>query len=121
MRIFCQQTILMKYHALFVIFEKAAKFELRVNPLHAERPNLWNSVFLSAIELGLILMQLCLDWKMSNFVTSHPVTYCSNLISFIMNWQGASVSDELTQKLLFLYQSLICSSTHQMNRYVPIY
>ena len=28
MRIVCQQTILMKYHALFVIFDKAAKFEL---------------------------------------------------------------------------------------------
>ena len=27
MRIDCKQTILMKYHALFVIFEKAAKFE----------------------------------------------------------------------------------------------
>ena len=27
MRIVCQQMILMKYHALFVIFEKAAKFE----------------------------------------------------------------------------------------------
>ena len=27
MRIVCQQTILMKYHTLFVIFEKAAKFE----------------------------------------------------------------------------------------------
>ena len=26
MRIVCQQTILIKYHALFVIFEKAAKF-----------------------------------------------------------------------------------------------
>ena len=26
MRIVCQQTILMKYHALFVIFEKAGKF-----------------------------------------------------------------------------------------------
>ena len=26
MRIVCQQTILMKYHALFIIFEKAAKF-----------------------------------------------------------------------------------------------
>ena len=26
MKIFCQQTILMKYHALFVIFEKVAKF-----------------------------------------------------------------------------------------------
>ena len=26
MRIVCQQTIFMKYHALFVIFEKAAKF-----------------------------------------------------------------------------------------------
>ena len=26
MRIVCQQTILMKYHALLVIFEKAAKF-----------------------------------------------------------------------------------------------
>ena len=26
MRIVCQQLILMKYHALFVIFEKAAKF-----------------------------------------------------------------------------------------------
>ena len=30
MRIDCQQTILMKYHALFVIFEKAAKFEIVV-------------------------------------------------------------------------------------------
>ena len=30
MRIACQQTILMKYHALFVIFEKAAKFEIVV-------------------------------------------------------------------------------------------
>ena len=29
-RIVCQQTILMKYHALFVIFEKAAKFEIVV-------------------------------------------------------------------------------------------
>ena len=28
MRIFCQQTILTKYHALFVIFEKAEKFEI---------------------------------------------------------------------------------------------
>ena len=28
MRIVCQQTIHMKYHALFVIFEKAAKFEI---------------------------------------------------------------------------------------------
>ena len=28
MRIVCQQTILMKYYALFVIFEKAAKFEM---------------------------------------------------------------------------------------------
>ena len=27
MRIVCQQTILMKYHALLVIFEKASKFE----------------------------------------------------------------------------------------------
>ena len=26
MRIVCQQTILMNYHALFVIFEKAANF-----------------------------------------------------------------------------------------------
>ena len=30
MRIVCQQTILMKYHALFVVFEKAAKFEIVV-------------------------------------------------------------------------------------------
>ena len=30
MRIVCQQTILMKYYALFVIFEKAAKFEIVV-------------------------------------------------------------------------------------------
>ena len=30
MRIVCQQTILMKYHALFVIFEKAATFEIVV-------------------------------------------------------------------------------------------
>ena len=30
MRIVCQQTILMKYHALLVIFEKAAKFEIVV-------------------------------------------------------------------------------------------
>ena len=28
MRIVCQQTILMKYHALFVIFEKAEKIEI---------------------------------------------------------------------------------------------
>ena len=28
MRIVCQQTILMKYHALFVIFVKATKFEI---------------------------------------------------------------------------------------------
>ena len=28
MRIVCQQTILMKYHALLVIFEKAAKFKI---------------------------------------------------------------------------------------------
>ena len=30
MRIVCQQTNLMKYYALFVIFEKAAKFEIFV-------------------------------------------------------------------------------------------
>ena len=30
MRIVCQQTIVMKYHALFVIFEKATKFEIVV-------------------------------------------------------------------------------------------
>ena len=30
MRIVCQQTILMKYHALFVIFEEAAKFAIVV-------------------------------------------------------------------------------------------
>ena len=30
MKIVCQQTILMKYHALFVIFEKVAKFEMVV-------------------------------------------------------------------------------------------
>ena len=30
MIIVCQQTILMKYHALFIIFEKAAKFEIVV-------------------------------------------------------------------------------------------
>ena len=30
MRIVCQQTILMKYHALFIVFEKAAKFEIFV-------------------------------------------------------------------------------------------
>ena len=30
MRIVCQQTILIKYHALFVIFEEAAKFEIVV-------------------------------------------------------------------------------------------
>ena len=28
MRILCHKTILKKYHALFVIFEKAAKFEI---------------------------------------------------------------------------------------------
>ena len=30
MRIICQQTILMKYYALLVIFEKAEKFEIVV-------------------------------------------------------------------------------------------
>ena len=30
-RIFCQQTILMKYHAFLVIFEKVAKFEIVVS------------------------------------------------------------------------------------------
>ena len=30
MKIVCQQTILMEYNALFVIFEKAAKFEIVV-------------------------------------------------------------------------------------------
>ena len=30
MRIVCQQTILLKYHGLFVIFDKAAKFEIVV-------------------------------------------------------------------------------------------
>ena len=30
MRIVCQQKILMKYHALFVIFEKAANFKIVV-------------------------------------------------------------------------------------------
>ena len=30
MRIVCKQTILMKYHALFVIFEKAPNFEIVV-------------------------------------------------------------------------------------------
>ena len=39
MRIVCQQTILMKYHALFVIFEKARKFEVVV--CGALRVNSW--------------------------------------------------------------------------------
>ena len=30
MRIVCQQTIIMKYHALFVIFLKVANFEIRL-------------------------------------------------------------------------------------------
>ena len=30
MKIVCQQTILMKYHALSIIFEKAVKFEIVV-------------------------------------------------------------------------------------------
>ena len=30
MKFVCQQTILMKYHVLFVIFEKEAKFEIVV-------------------------------------------------------------------------------------------
>ena len=30
MKIICQQMILMNYHALFVIFEKAPKFEIVV-------------------------------------------------------------------------------------------
>ena len=30
MRIVCEQTILMKYQALFVIFEKATKFQIVV-------------------------------------------------------------------------------------------
>ena len=30
LRIICKQTIFMKYHALFVIFEKEAKFEIVV-------------------------------------------------------------------------------------------
>ena len=30
MGIVCQQTILMKYHVLFAIFEKGAKFEIGV-------------------------------------------------------------------------------------------
>ena len=30
MRIVCQQTILMRYHALFVVFEKTAKFEFEI-------------------------------------------------------------------------------------------
>ena len=38
MRIVCQQTILMKYHALFVIFEKAAKFERTSDSLNEELP-----------------------------------------------------------------------------------
>ena len=37
MRIACQQTILLKYHALFVIFEKAAKFELKAKSEGDER------------------------------------------------------------------------------------
>ena len=31
MRIVCQQTILMKYYALYVIFDTAAKFEIVVS------------------------------------------------------------------------------------------
>ena len=34
MRIVCQQTILMKYHAIFVIFEKAAKLEIVIKILN---------------------------------------------------------------------------------------
>ena len=46
MKIVCQQKILMKYHALFVIFEKAAKFfnfklviSLMVTPLSRRLPD----------------------------------------------------------------------------------
>ena len=45
MRIVCQQTILMKYHALFVIFEEASKFlrllQIIGGALRVKLVNLW--------------------------------------------------------------------------------
>ena len=50
MRIVCQQTILIKYHALFVIFEKAANFEIVV--LQIIGGALWVNVFQQKIREG---------------------------------------------------------------------
>ena len=43
MRIVCQQSILMKYHALFVIFEKSANWNCR--PLQIIGGALWVKVY----------------------------------------------------------------------------
>ena len=51
MGIVCQQTILIKYHALFVIFEKAAKFEINCCLLQIIGGALWvNTVPLLSLE-----------------------------------------------------------------------
>ena len=64
MRIVCWQTILMKYHTLFVIFENAAKFEIVVccklyigGALRAKATILW--IVLISLSLSL---SLSLSW-----------------------------------------------------------
>ena len=45
MRIVCQQTILMKYHTLFVILEKVAKFDIIVGgTLRVKQPTFKGAV-----------------------------------------------------------------------------
>ena len=45
MRIVCQQTILMKYHALFVIFEKAASGNLEMDGMYIKIYNQFHQQF----------------------------------------------------------------------------
>ena len=56
MRIICQQTIIIKCHALLVIFEKAAKFEIAVYCMQIINGALWvNSLPASDFLLHLLI------------------------------------------------------------------
>ena len=67
MRIVCQQTILMKYHALFVIFEKAANYRWRFKGL----------------ELNFQLA--------NNKGADQPVWMCRQVCAFVVHMQQSQV------------------------------
>ena len=71
MRIVCQQTILMKYHALFVIFEKAQNFKCRLLQILG-----------GALKVKIIFQYLKIVFVIANYMDPHKM--CISSGSFLL-------------------------------------